>query len=48
MRDDIGAYRGFTDSELMELAELILDTYRGMMIERVMGSDPKRIKKTMG
>lgn len=45
LRDGIGAYRGFTDSELMELAELILDTYRGMMIERVMGSDPKRIKK---
>ena len=45
IRTDIGAYQGFTDSELAELAELILDIYRGMMIERIMGTEPKKIRK---
>ena len=45
IRTSMGAYQGFTDSELAELAELILDIYRGMMIERIMGSDPKKIRK---
>ena len=45
IREGIGAYQRFTDTELAELAELVLDIYRGMMIERVLGKDPKLIKK---
>ncbi len=45
IREGIGAYQGFTDSELAELAELVLDIYRGMMIERVLGKDSKLIRK---
>ena len=42
IRKNMGAYQGFTDSEL---AELILDIYRGLIIERIMGNDPKKIRK---
>ncbi len=45
IREGIGAYQGFSDSELTEVAELVLDIYRGMMIERVLGKDSKLIRK---
>ena len=45
IREGIGAYEGFSDSELTEVAELVLDIYRGMMIERVLGKDSKLIRK---
>ncbi len=45
MREGIGVYQGFTDSELVEVAELVIYLYRGMMIEKAMGSDPKIIRK---
>ena len=45
IREGIGAYQGFTDSELVDIAELVIYLYRGMMIEKAMGSDPKIIKK---
>ena len=45
IREGIGAYQGFSDSELAELAELVLDIYRGMMIERALGKDAKLIRR---
>ena len=45
MREGIGAYQGFTESELVEVADLVIWLYRGMMIEKAMGKDPKIIKK---
>ena len=45
MREGIGVYQGFTESELVEVADLVIWLYRGMMIDKAMGKDPKIIKK---
>ena len=45
-RDSIGMLGGHSDAELMEVAKGLLALYKGIMLEKSIGKNPKEIKKT--